>query len=162
VPRRCIALLVGLLGPTLACAGATANPNAACELAPADSQYLLTGPVYQDCAVDQPARHRGREIYPETFEPRIPLSELTDQCYRAAIEFVVDTTGAPELATARVVRTNHPEFADAVLATLPRWRYRPARKDGVAVRQIVREERALAIRLVVRGQGVPPTPPPRC
>ena len=145
---RIIALSFGILYTCLACASAPVDRDAMCDLVPADSQYLMGGPVYRECAVDQRARTRGRAVYPETFEPRMPMGPGT-KCYTADLEFVVDTTGTPELATAQVVRTNHPEYADAVLATLSRWRYRPARRGGVPVRQIVRQKREMAVQVVV-------------
>lgn len=145
------------------CAGATARARrTSCALAPADSTYLATGPVYRDCAVDQRARPRGPGVRPE-FRPSSPPLGGT-ACYSAELEFVVDTTGAPELETARVVRTNDATFGDAVLATLLNWRYDPARKDGIAVRQIVREKRSMAVQVVAVREGQIPRAgrPPRC
>jgi hypothetical protein len=53
-----------------------------------------------------------------------------------------------EPQTARIVETNSSEFAAAVLASLPNWKYEPARKDGLSVRQIVPERRIAAVTVV--------------
>jgi hypothetical protein len=164
VKSRLISFLLCVLGPCLACASAPANREATCELVPADSQYLVGGPVYHDCAVDQRARLRGRAVYPDNFEPQLPLTEPGERCYRVDLQFVVDTSGAPELGTAQVVRTNHPECAEAVMATLPKWRFRPALRGGVPVRQIVREKQEMAVQVVTVVAGDVPRlgRPPRC
>jgi hypothetical protein len=79
------------------------------------------------------------------------------------VQFVVDVRGIPELETARVVQSNEPSFGQAVLATLANWRYEPAQKQGEAVRQIVRERRAVGFAVTVAATGQrsrPPSPPP--
>ena len=148
-------IVLALIIASAACAaGASHARQASCALAPADSTYLVRGPVYRDCAVDRRARLLTTDVRLE-FEPPGPPAEGT-ACYRAQIEFVVDSAGVPESETANIVRTNDPAFANAVLATLPRWRYQPARKNGVAVRQVVRENQSMAIQVVrVRAGDIP-------
>jgi hypothetical protein len=147
---------------SVACATAGSRHARSCTLAPADSVYLAHGPVYLECAVDQRARVRSRGQRPY-FEPSAPLPG-GEACFSVEIQFVVDGTGLPELETARVVRTNDMAFSRAVLATLATWRYYPARKNGVPVRQIVREKRTMAVQVVVVRSGDVPRPgrPPRC
>ncbi|MGH8543569.1 MAG: energy transducer TonB [Gammaproteobacteria bacterium] len=149
-----------ILAACTACASAPARGS--CALAPADSAYLAAGPVYPECAVDQRARRLTRDVRPD-FRPSDPPPGGT-ACYTAEIEFVVSVTGSPEVETARVVRTSNPRFADAVLATLPRWRYQPARIRGTAVRQVVREKQSMAVQVVVVRAGDIPRPgrPPLC
>jgi len=158
--RTALLLTITAVG---ACAGATRQAgHGSCALAPADSIYLAGGPVYRECAVERRARRLNQGERPE-FRPTDPPFGGA-ACYSAEIEFVVDTTGTPELQTARVVRTNNPNFAEAVLVTLPRWRYQSARNNGLPVRQIVREKQAMAVQVVVVRQGQVPRPgrPPRC
>ena len=64
------------------------------------------------------------------------------------LRFVVDTNGVPEQATARIVRSNDAAFGQAVLNSLSRWRYQPATRGGVRVRQVVQEGRAFAAQVV--------------
>ena len=140
-----------------ACAGATTRAReASCILAPADSMYLARGPVYRDCAVDRRARLLTTNGRPQFQPPTPPLAGTA--CYSAQIEVVVDSAGVPELETVRVVRANDPAFADAVLASLPRWRYQPALKSGVAVRQVVRETQTIAVEVVLVRAGETPRP----
>ena len=146
-----------LLFPTIAVTtfggAGGAQQKVKCQLSRADSAYITGKPLYRDCAVDQRAELVGRE---PSFDFR-PLTRL--RCYNAVIEFVVDSTGAPEAETAHVLRTTTPDFAEAIVTTLPRFRYRPARKDGVPVRQIVRIERKVTSTIVVSGGRLAMTPP---
>jgi TonB-like protein len=132
-----------------------------CELARADSVYLEGGPVYRDCAVDRRAKLLGSLPVPNLELVTPPTG--TPACWTAEIQFVVDSAGEPELMTVRVLRTSDPSFADAVIATLPQWKYQPAVKDGVAVRQIVRQRRGLSVqRTSARPGDVRPGPAPLC
>ena len=53
---------------------------------------------------------------------------------------VVDSTGALEMSSLKVVRSDHPLFTAAVRTALPGLRYRPAMVGSRAVRQLVRHE----------------------
>jgi hypothetical protein len=123
-----------------------------------DSVYVQGQTLYRDCAVDVRAVLLNPTA-PVDFQP-----SGARNCYSAAIEFVVDTAGVPELGTARVVRANSDELARALIAALPQWRYRPARKTGLAVRQLVRLERAVTLVAVPAGSVPSPTsrPPRTC
>jgi hypothetical protein len=139
-----------------------ASTGSSCELAPADSLFAAAGPVYRECAVDRRARllNRSRNI---NYQPSGPRPAPGERCYYAEIEFVVDTQGRPETRTARVLRSNEPTLGSAVLQSLPDWRYAPAQKGGVPVRQIVRDRYGLALVVtVVRvpAGSLPPTGPP--
>ena len=88
-------------------------------------------------------------------------------CYSADLLFVVDSAGRPESSTVQVVRTTDRAFADAVVETVALWRYEPAIRDGVRVRQIVTTHQAIASVVVAVPAGSPPPsrPPlnmPRC
>lgn len=49
----------------------------------------------------------------------------------ALVDFVVDTDGNVQRAYA--IRATHPGFADAAVAAVQRWRFRPGQKAGRAV-----------------------------
>ena len=163
---RDAAAITGILLVTLvvACAGAanrTTPAGPSCSLGGRDSVFAVGKPVYRDCAVERRARLTA--TVPPDYRPAVPRTG----CYSVDVEFVVDTLGKPELATAQIVRTNDQAFADAVFATLGRWKYEPAMRGGTLVRQIVNEHRSGASMLVVvpAGSGPPPKPsqrPPSC
>ena len=150
----CLASIAAVIA---GCASASrANRAASCVLAPEDSVFLAGGTVYRDCAVDQRAQAVDRTPHPDF---RGDASSMRDACYSAVVEFVVDEAGIPEMENARVVRTNSPQFAEATVAAIARWHYKPASRDGVPVRQIVTEKLTLATRIVVVRAGETPRPP---
>ena len=105
----------------------------ACSVAAVDTARYGGGTFYRDCEVDHPAKlkraPRPRFVFPQG------LQEL--RCAIVELEFGVDEEGRPIEATALVVNTNAPEFAQLTLRGLSDWRYEPATKGGVAVRQAV-------------------------
>lgn len=162
--RSAIGLACAVLAS--ACGGASSNTTltpAAPESAPAakrecqavDSAYALGSPVYTECGVERPARVRGR-MPPLDFQPTPPIRN----CYSAMIAVVVDERGSPLPATARIVRTSDSQFAHAILNAIPSWRFTPAQKDGMPVKQIVELEQA-AVMTVVRSDRPTRPPPPR-
>jgi hypothetical protein len=152
-------------GAVLAACGSAprAGGGADCLLADDDSTFLAGGPVFRECAVDEPARER-RRIPPTGFRPQTPPAGGGMKCYLVELEFVVDTNGMPETKTARVRRSTDTNYTDAVLTTLAQWRYSPAKKDGMPVRQIVRETSAAAVGVTVvrAGDPTPPRTTPTC
>ena len=123
-----------------------------CSIPVVDSVYFLAGPVYRDCDVTRNARVRHEERVVTAALPR-------RDCMRAELEFVVDTAGHPEMATARIVFTDTEEFAEELMRVLRFWRYHPGEVDGIPVRQLVRERRsAVMISTVVSSTGAPQTP----
>ena len=158
-PLACI-LTAGLL-VALGCASAGGSPGtrrAGCGLRPSDSVYAATGPVYRDCAVDSKASLL-------VTNPRIDFQppRAATACYSAEVEFVVDANGAPEMQTARIVRSTDQSFGQAVLTAVSGWRYKPAEREGHRVRQIVEDRRmAQSMVVAVRAGSPPPSgPPPR-
>lgn len=145
----------------MACAGASHTGAATpCPLASSDSVYLIRGRVYRDCAVDQHVLVLSRSPQPE-FHPADASAVPHDACYNAELEFVVDQTGTPEMSEARILRTNSPAFADAALAAVAQWHYKPASLAGAPVRQIVTQKLGMAIAVVVVRAGETPRPPAR-
>ena len=50
------------------------------------------------------------------------------------VQIVIDTTGLADMATLRIVSSDHPLLTDAVVAALPRARFLPAETGGRKVR----------------------------
>ena len=109
--------------------------------------------VFRECEVDVAARVTS-ELRPN-FRP---ATTAANRCYRAELEFVVDTLGHPETATAQVVSGNDADFTQAVLAALPTLRYDPAKHEGQPVRQRVRYKSSLGTKVVVVRAGEMPDP----
>jgi hypothetical protein len=156
-------IALALIALTLLAACAGKSPSTAsvpCALTPTDSVFLKAGSVYRDCAVTERAQLVNR-VAPDFH----PSSSMTPTCYSAEIEFVVDPRGSPEPEDVQVVRATDPSFAAAVVASLPRWRYRPALLNGTAVRQIVKEKVAIGSVIVAVPAGQIPRAPahgPQC
>jgi protein TonB len=75
----------------------------------------------------------------------------------AVVRFVVDSTGLADLATFRVVETNHSLFAAAVREALPRMKFHPATVGPRRVRQMV--ELPFGFKIVRRGGADAPRRP---
>lgn len=54
--------------------------------------------------------------------------------------YVVDTTGMVDTTTIRVVRSDDPRFTASVRTALGQMRFRPARRGGQSVRQLVEQQ----------------------
>jgi TonB family protein len=54
--------------------------------------------------------------------------------------YVVDTTGQVDTTTIQVVRSDDPRFTESVLTALGQMRFRPARRGGKTVRQLVQQQ----------------------
>ncbi len=54
--------------------------------------------------------------------------------------YVVDTTGQVDTITIRVVRSDDPRFTESVRTALGQMRFRPAKRAGKAVRQLVEQK----------------------
>jgi len=101
-------------------------------------------PVYRDCDVDEPARLRSEGRI--TFTPPAGSTRTGEWwCEKAEVVVLVDSTGRAEPGTARVTATTSPEFAAALVGSLPGLRFRPAELDGRGVRQVVRYDRGVVI-----------------
>lgn len=57
----------------------------------------------------------------------------------ALLRFVVDSTGLIDMSTVRVMSSTHSAFAKAVIAAMPRMKYRPASIAGHPVRLLVEQ-----------------------
>lgn len=163
-------VLVVAAGVLAACAsgGAKAAREEDCAPRAQDSLFTRFAPAWRDCAVDTKAKLTSTDVRPD-FRP----APTRTTCYAADFEFVVDTTGAVEVATARMTRATDSEFAASVSSMLSRLRFDPARKDGRPVRQIFFLHQMTAVQIlrvaVPAGAGAPPRPsrgtmprPPTC
>jgi hypothetical protein len=146
---------LGIVMAACASAGGGRTSQAACALPERDSAFLLGRPVYRECGVDRQARRLTANVRPD-FRPATPRST----CYSTDLEFVVDSTGKPEVQTARILRANDQEFGASMLATLPSWKYEPATRDRIPVRQIVTEHKMLSTMVVVVPKGSSPPSAP--
>jgi hypothetical protein len=155
-PKRSV-IAVMVMTMVSACASAGAKPGAHrtdCGLTDSDAIFAVGGLVYHDCAVDR-AAHLTASNHPD-FRP--PTTNTA--CYSVDIEFVVDTAGRPETETARVVSTTDQPFAQSVLASLKDWKFNPAIRDGMPVRQIMSSHQAMQVgRVTVPAGAARPSRP---
>jgi len=91
--------------------------------------------VYRDCAVSKVAKRQ--KLVEREF-----VSEMGRTCVVAKLEFVVDAEGRPNPASARVPVTNSNTFATALIASVEKWRFKPAELDKQKVAQLVVLEHA--------------------
>ena len=89
--------------------------------------------VYTALEVDQMV-----ERFESSAAPVYP-PELSARGTEGAVEasYVVDITGRVDTATITVLRSDHPRFTESVRAALAEARFRPAKRRGAAVRQLV-------------------------
>jgi hypothetical protein len=62
------------------------------------------------------------------------------------VQFVVDTSGVPDMRIFRVLQSSSPLFSAAVREALPGLPFAPARLEGRRVRQIVQQPVTFATR----------------
>ena len=132
----------------------TANADVAgtCAIRPQDSTFTVAGAVYRDCAVTTKAFRLTKDVHPDFHAP-----QKNGGCYMAEMEYVVNEKGAIEMATARVVRTNNQDYADAVASTLPQLRFEPGKINEVPVRQIVTDKQQWITMTMVVPAGTSPS-----
>ncbi len=150
---------IAALAALAACASGTktADRAAACGLQPGDSTYAAADMVYRDCAVSVKAHPLDNQPRPE-YRPSVPVNNA---CSSVELEFVVSAAGNPESRTAKILRTNDAGYAAAVIGVLGSWRYAPAQRDGVPVRQIVMLKSTMQTLIVVAPAGTRPQMPRR-
>jgi hypothetical protein len=123
-------------------AASTGTPLArGCDHADQDTSHYLHTPLYRACAVSAKARPTTNGVQPE-----FRATGRDRSCFSAVIQVAVDTAGLPEGRTARVLRSNDPGFAAAVLAIVPALRFQPARLGERPVRQLFELREVMVIR----------------
>ncbi len=101
----------------------------------ADLERLVdAATVYTADQVDRPARLDSTATLAVTYPDSLRNTHTPGE---ATVEFVVDTTGAVEVATVGVVAASHPRFADAARLAANDARFIPAERGGHTVRQLV-------------------------
>ncbi len=93
---RCIAVAV-LCMIANACASAPRGADG-CDRDGSDTEFAGGRPVFRECNVDRPARF----VSDGGARPGFTPANRGAACYSADLTFVVDTTGTPEIATAKV------------------------------------------------------------
>ncbi len=93
------------------------------------------------------------ERYPSSAAPVYPreLAAIGTQGMVQAI-YVVDTAGLVDTITIRVVQSDDPRFTASVLTALGQMRFRPAKRAGKTVRQLV--EQKFRFKIVPRSELV--------
>ncbi|HEY7567984.1 MAG TPA: TonB family protein [Gemmatimonadaceae bacterium] len=89
--------------------------------------------TYYQHAVGCPARPDPAN--PSPAYPDVPLGAR--RSYQALTQFVVDFDGAVDLSTVQFSRSTDPRYAAAVRSVMPKWRFSPATRRGMRVRQLV-------------------------
>jgi TonB family protein len=97
--------------------------------------FLSPGKVYTVLQVDQMV-----ERYESSAAPVYP-PELSARGTEGQVEatYVVDTTGRVDTTTIRVTQSDDPRFTESVRVALGETRFRPAKRAGKAVRQLVQQ-----------------------
>ena len=152
---RTALLLIGCAIAACSHPTTTASPSS-CAATPGDSATTRPGAVFRDCDVTVRARAIDR---PMTMDFQAPETGEAQSCFSAELEFVVDTTGRPEVQTMKIVRTNNLPYAQWAMSAISQWRYSPAQLNGVPVRQIVHEKPMHTRQIVYARAGERPRPP---
>ena len=105
----------------------------AARAAAVDSAAQPTPGALFEFQVDRPAKLIGRRLAP-IYPAALQTAQLGGT---VLVRFEVDTMGAVDLTTYRVLQSPHEEFGAAVRAALAVARYKPARNNGRVVRQVV-------------------------
>jgi len=134
-------------------APAAASEQAIGQLAAGQSDSLLTGDqvdpllellgesVLTELEVDSAVRRDPFSAAPQ-YPPDLLALNIEGSAF---VLYVVDSTGAVDMKSYRVVRATHPGFAAAVQSALPRMRFSPAVLHGQPVRQLVQQNFAFKI-----------------
>lgn len=102
---------------------------------------LLGESVLTELEVDSTVRRDPLSGAPE-YPPDLLRLNIEGSAF---VLYVVDSTGAVDMRSYRVVRATHPGFAAAVQSALPRMRFSPAMLHGQPVRQLVQQNFAFKI-----------------
>ena len=98
--------------------------------------YLVPDTVFSVLEVDEMVERYDGSAAPAY--PRDLLAMGTEGSVRAL--YVVDTTGRVDTATIEVVSSDDVRFTESVRVALGSMRFRPARRAGKAVRQLVEQK----------------------
>ena len=116
---------------------ASAPEPASVSLANSDLCYLVQAEAAQhpDLNVDRTpdvVKYEPRPLQaPRGGYPRNVIRR--DGTTKIKVSVVVDTVGTPDMATFTVIETTHPWLAENLKATIPKWNFTPAYKNGCRV-----------------------------
>jgi TonB family protein len=96
---------------------------------------FLAQKVYSALQVDQMVERYESSAAP-VYPPELSARGTEGQ---VEAEYVVDATGRVDTTTIRVMRSDHPRFTESVRDALAEARFRPAKRGGIAVRQLVQQ-----------------------
>jgi TonB family protein len=115
--------------------GRTGERSGARSEQPFGPAPFLSEKVYSALQVDQMV-----ERYESSAAPVYP-PELSARGTEGQVEaaYVVDTNGRVDTTTIRVMQSDHPRFTESVRTALGETRFRPAKRGGKAVRQLVQQ-----------------------
>jgi TonB family protein len=110
------------------------RPRANRPAASDDHAPPVKAPMYTVDQVDVPAE--ADTLYPVlvTYPDSLLRAGVAG---RALVEFVVDSTGLPEMDSFRAVLSTHPLFTDAARRAVGDARFKPARRRDQPVRQLI-------------------------
>jgi TonB family protein len=113
---------------------------------------FLPDVVYSVLQVDETVQR-----YESSAAPVYP-PELSARGTEGKVEatYVVDTTGRVDTTTIRVMQSDHPRFTESVRTALAESRFRPAKRAGKAVRQLVQQRFRFKV-APTSGGAVPPS-----
>lgn len=141
-------------GPTAAGgAGGAVKPAAAAEPVRQDSPQQTPAPAaevpnnaFSIIEVDSAA-----ERDPTSAAPAYPKSLIEKGLAgHADFRFVVDSTGVIDMATVKLIKASHPDFARAVRDAMPHMKFRAARMGETPVRQLA--EQSFVFQLQIAGR----------
>jgi TonB family protein len=101
-----------------------------------DIDAIPSGKVYVDAEVDRVVQRDPMSAAPE-YPPYLEENHVEGSL---TVEFVVDTTGAADSTSLKVIHSTHPAFEQSLRSALPHMRFVPAELNGRLVRQWVRQE----------------------
>lgn len=125
-----------------------------CTGRPPDPAWLAAGPVYRDCEVDRVARQLGKE--PDLRRAFFAELRPSDRCLEASFEFVVTPAGLVDTTTIRLLESNSAAATASIRSSLPELRFEPARREQVAVPQLLLYRRGVTYGALTPGRSKVP------
>jgi len=144
-PRVLAPLVMAIVASLAACSpDATKVMSATGKVMSATGSPAALAPdgVFFDFQVATPAA-----VLPASTAPQYPAALRAAKVEgEVLVQFVIDTAGAVELGSFKVLRHEDVRFADAIKVAVPGFRFSPARlEDGRKVRQLVQQPFAFAL-----------------
>lgn len=113
--------------------------------------------TYFEFQVEKPVRHAPGSAAPR-YPPALKAAGVEGE---VLVQFVVDTLGAADLRSFKVLKASHGDFTESVKAALPDMKFVPAELRGRKVRQLVQQPFVFAIQKKDSTSAVVSVPPSR-